>query len=311
MAKERNRTADFLIYLVLRLFVGILRALPFATACRIACGLAWVARQVDRRHRLVARENLQHAFPGRYSPVELDRLVARVYQHFFLMIAEIVHLSRLVHRNTWRRYFGYATPEDGRRCIDALTCGRSILIVTAHFGNWEVSSYVTGVLGFKLHAIARPIDNPHIDAWLRRWREESGQKMLAKKGDFDQIEEVLKTGQALGTLGDQDAGARGLFVNYFNRPASTHKAVALLAIEHNVPMLVIGCARVGGPMCFRVYVEDFIEPEAYASRPDAVRVITERFTSSIERLVCRHPEQYFWLHRRWKHQPPVKKARAA
>jgi KDO2-lipid IV(A) lauroyltransferase len=227
------------------------------------------------------------------------------------MLVEIIHLSRIVHRTNWRQYFNFATLEDGRRVVGALTCGRSVLVVTAHFGNWELSSYVTGILGFKLHAIARPIDNPHIDAWLRRWREETGQKMLAKKGEFDRIEDVLKTGQTLVTLGDQDAGARGHFVDYFNRPASTHKAVALLAIEHKVPLVVIGCARVGGPMQYHVYAEDVIDPEEYANRPDAARAITERFTSALERLVRRHPEQYFWLHRRWKHQPPAKKAKRA
>jgi KDO2-lipid IV(A) lauroyltransferase len=310
MAKPRRRAADYAVYLVVRLFVGVLRALPFLWACRVACGLAWVVRAIDRRHRLVARENLKHAFPGRYSEADLDRVVADVYRHFFVMLAEIVHLARVVHRTSWRGHFNFATLEDGRRIISALLCGRSVLIVTAHFGNWELSGYVTGILGFKLHAIARPIDNPHLDAWLRRWREETGQKMIAKKGEFDRIEDVLRTGQALVTLGDQDAGERGLFVDYFNRPASTHKAIALLAIEHKVPLVVIGCARVGGPLQYHVYCEDVIEPEEYLGRPDAVRAITERFTQALERLVRRHPEQYFWLHRRWKHQPRAKKKAA-
>ncbi len=311
MAKERNRVADFAVYTLIRLIVAFLRALPYHTACRVGDGLAWLVRKVDRRHRLVARENLQHAFPGRYSDEELEIFVANVYRHFCRMIVEIVHLDRRIHIMNWRDHLEYATPEEGERVVRAYLCGRPVLLVTPHFGNWEFSSYVMGILGFKMFAIARPLDNPYLDAWMRRWREATGQKMIAKKGEYERIEEALKAGNVLGTLGDQDAGARGLFVNFFSRPASTHKAVALLAIEYNVPMLVLGAARVGEPMRYRVYVEDVIDPADYPVRSEAVKAITERFTQALERLIRRHPEQYFWLHRRWKHQPPVRKAKAA
>src|SRR5439155_24033559 len=102
-----------------------------------------------------------------------------------------------------------------------------------------------------------------------------------------------------------------LFVAFVGRPASTHKAIALLALEHNVPMLVMGVPRISEPMRYRVEVEDVILPEVHAGQRDAVRAMTERFTSALERLVRRHPEQYFWLHRRWKHQPAARKGKRA
>jgi Kdo2-lipid IVA lauroyltransferase/acyltransferase len=311
MAKKRNRVVDYTVYTIIRLFAAFLRALPYAMACRVGDGIAWMVRKVDRRHRLVAKDNLQHAFPGRYSDAELDGVVANVYRHFCRMMVEMIHLDRRIHITNWRSYLEYASPADSERTVRTFLCGRPVLLVTPHFGNWEFSSYVMGILGFKMFAIARPLDNPYLDAWMRRWREATGQKMIAKKGEYEKIEGVLKAGNVLGTLGDQDAGARGLFVNFFNRPASTHKAVALLAIEYNVPLLVVGCARVGEPMRYRIYVEDLIDPADFAVKADAVRAITDRFTQALERLVRRHPEQYFWLHRRWKHQPPVRKAKAA
>jgi KDO2-lipid IV(A) lauroyltransferase len=115
----------------------------------------------------------------------------------------------------------------------------------------------------------------------------------------------------VATLGDQDAGQRGLFVDFFGRPASTHKAVALLALEHRVPMLVIGVRKVAEPMRYQIVVEDHILPEEYDDRPDAIKVLTQRFTAALERVVRAAPEQYFWLHRRWKHQPVAKKAKRA
>jgi len=101
-------------------------------------------------------------------------------------------------------------------------------------------------------------------------------------------------------------------VDFFGRPASTHKAVALLALEYNVPMLVIGTPRVGEPMKYQVVAEELILPEEYEGKAEAVRAMTQRFTTALERIVRRFPEQYFWLHRRWKHQPaPPKTKRAA
>ena len=110
------------------------------------------------------------------------------------------------------------------------------------------------------------------------FRQKTGQTILAKNGDFDKIEAVLAAGGVVATLGDQDAGERGLFVEFFGRPASTHKAVALLAIQHDAVMVVCGTPRVAEPMHYDLVVEDRIDPRDYAGRPDAVKAITDRYT---------------------------------
>src|SRR5262249_8655181 len=162
------------------------------------------------------------------------------------------------------------------------------------------------------------LDNPYLDRFLLSFRERTGQQILAKKGDFDQIQELLAGSGVIGTLADQDAGQRGQFVDFFGRPASTHKAVALLALEFNTPLLVMGVPRVGEgefnghcfdvPARYRTLLSDSIAPEEYRGRPEAGRATTQRYTAALERVVRVAPEQYFWLHRRWKHQP--KKAAA-
>jgi KDO2-lipid IV(A) lauroyltransferase len=301
--KRRSPGTDWLVYVAFRTALCLIQALPFALACRLADLMAWLAYHIDRRHRLVALDNLRQAFPGAYSEAELDALVRKVYRHFCVVLIEILFLERLVHENNWRSFLRYRSQEEARRMVDLWITGRPLLMVTGHFGNWEVCSYVLGLLGIQFCGIARPLDNPFIDAWLRRFREAQGQKIFAKKGDFDKIDAVLAQGGVLGMLADQDAGRRGLFVDFFGRPASTHKAVAVLALEHNVPIVVISAARVGKPLQYLGMVEDFIYPEEYVDRPDAVKAITQRYTAALERLVRRYPEQYFWLHRRWKHQP--------
>jgi KDO2-lipid IV(A) lauroyltransferase len=306
MAKPRSAVVDYAVYLVVRLIVCFLQALSWNAARKVAGALAWLAYRVDRRHRQVAADNLRHAFPGRFNEAELDRLVRSVYRHFCTLLIEIILMPRKLHPQNWRRHFDLG---GGRRVVDHLLSGRPLLIVTGHFGNWEMAGYALGLFGFTTHAVARELDNPHLDAFLRRFRERTGQKILAKKGDFEQMQAVLDGGGVIATLADQDAGQRGLFVDFFGRPASTHKAIALLALEHRVPLAVAGIPKVAEPMGYRLEVEDIILPEEYADQPDAVRSITQRFTSALERLVRRHPEQYFWLHRRWKHQPQPRKAR--
>jgi KDO2-lipid IV(A) lauroyltransferase len=140
-----------------------------------------------------------------------------------------------------------------------------------------------------------------LDHYFRKFRQFTGQELIAKKGDFDRLEGILKAGGVVATLGDQDAGQKGLFVDFFGRPASTHKAIALLALEHQANLVVTAARKLGEPMQYSIEATDAMTPADTAKM--SVRSITERFTKAFESLIRRDPKQYFWLHRRWKHQP--------
>ncbi len=308
--KPRKPAVDYAIYLVVRAAVCFLNAVPIAVALRLADGLAWVAFRIDKRHRDVARENVRIAFPALAAdPAACDRLVRACYRHYCTMLVEIVCLPRRMHLHNWRRYtdernLGLLAPH--------LISDRGLLMVTCHYGNWEVAGYITGLTGHRTYAIARVLDNPHVERFFKKFRQKTGQTILAKSGDFELIEGILVGGGKIATLGDQDAGPKGLFVDFFGRPASTHKAVALMAIQYDVPLVVLSVVRVARPTKFCLWISDVIDPRDYQSaRGDVVRQMTERFTRAFEGMIREHPEQYFWLHRRWKHQPPARKAKAA
>jgi KDO2-lipid IV(A) lauroyltransferase len=308
MPKPRSRVADYAVYLVVRVLVCIIQAMPPRMAGALADGLAWLAYRIDRRHREVAADNLRHAFPEITSPAEIDRRVRAVFRHFCRLIVDIAFLPRKLHPGNWRKHVDLS---HGKVMVDHLLSRRPLLLLTGHFGNWEMGGWVLGLFGFRTWAVARELDNPYLDAYLRRFRQGTGQKLLAKKGDFDQMQGILAAGGVIATLADQDAGQRGLFVDFFGRPASTHKAVALLALEFQVPLLVLGVCKVGEPLRYRVIVDEVILPEEHAGQPNAVRDMTQRFSSALERIIRKAPEQYFWLHRRWKHQPRAKKGKQA
>jgi KDO2-lipid IV(A) lauroyltransferase len=300
--KKRSLITDYLVYLTARLVVCILQALSFESACRLAEFLAWVVYKVDKRHRQVAIENLQMAFPGQYTDDQIDRTVRGVYRHFCTVVIEFMHMPRHYHLHNYKQYTVLHEPA---RMAEALLSGRPILFVTGHFGNWEMAGYALGLVGFQAHAIARPLDNPYLDQFVCSLRQRTGQKLLAKQGDFDNMEKLLREGGIIATLADQDAGPRGLFVDFFGRPASTHKAVALLALEHNAPIIVCGTPTFAGK--YHMWAIDVIDPKDYESTHDPVRAVTQRFTTGLEMLIRQAPEQYFWVHRRWKHAPIRKK----
>jgi KDO2-lipid IV(A) lauroyltransferase len=300
MARPRRRSLDYLVYVLVRLLVGVAQTLTVEQSYACARFLARVFYRLDVRHREVGLENLRHAFGDRYTDAGRDRLVRTVYEHFFMMVVEILHIPRKLHPETWRDRIELTGHE---AVLDRLLTGGPVILLSGHFGNWEMAGYLFGVFGFPPNSVARTLDNPYLDRFLRRFRERTGQRMIPKNGGYDEMLAVLRGGGILSFLADQDAGQRGLFVDFFGRPASTHKAIALLALEHRAPVVVGYARRVGPGFRYEVGCDTIIEPDEWTGTADDVRLLTQRYTAALEAIVRRSPEQYLWLHRRWKHQP--------
>ena len=310
MPKPRRKSLDLLAYLLVRCVVGIAQALTVEQSYALARFLARVLYRVDTRHRQVGLDNLKQAFGDRYTEAERDAIVRGVYEHFCMVMMEILHIPRKLHPTTWRDRITLVGHE---AVLGRLLEGGPLIMLTGHFGNWEMAGYLFGVFGFPPNSVARALDNPYLDRFLRRFRERTGQKLIDKNTGYDAMLDVLHEGGVLSFLADQDAGQRGLFVDFFGRPASTHKAIALLAIEHQAPVVVGYARRIGPGFRYEVGCEDVIFPEEWTGTADDVRLLTQRYTSALEAVIRRNPEQYLWLHRRWKHQPKprAKKAQAA
>src|SRR5262245_43546269 len=167
MARQRSRVADYLVYLVVRVVVCVFQMLSFEQARRLARLLGWLAYRLDSRHRLVALDNLRHAFGEHYSEPQREAIVRAVYEHFCTLAVEMIQLPRRLHPTTWRRHVHDSLD---RRLVERALSGRPMLLVSGHFGNWELAGYVTALFGFENYAIARPLDNPHLDRFVRQFR---------------------------------------------------------------------------------------------------------------------------------------------
>ena len=300
MARARNRSVDFAWYLLVRLVVGLGQMLTIEQSYSLARLIAKIFHRLDKRHVEVGRENLRLAFGDEYTPQQRDAIVFSVYEHFSKMLMEILHIPRKLHPTTWRERITLVGHE---AVLNRLMDGGPIIMLSGHFGNWEMAGYLFGVFGFPPNSVARTLDNPYLDRYLRKFRERTGQYLIDKKEGYEEMLQVLQNGGILSFLADQDAGQRGLYVDFFGRPASTHKAIALLAIEHQAPIVVGYARRIGPGFRYEVGCDQIIEPSELTGTADDVRLLTQRYTNALENIVRRDPAQYLWLHRRWKHQP--------
>jgi KDO2-lipid IV(A) lauroyltransferase len=300
MGKERIDFIDRLQYLGLRLVTMGLHCFPVERNLRTAKLLGNFMYAVDRKHRERALANLRRSFPH-MSEEERQDLARRSMQQLFMLFVEVLFTTRMVHIDTWAKYVEL----DAFREVLALLLKKKqgIILLTGHYGNWEILGYVMATLGFDSTAIARPLDNPHVNRWLLGVREKKGQRIIAKKGATGEVTEVLAQGGAVALIADQNAGSKGIFVDFFGRKASTYKSIALLAMEYDVPVVVGYARRIDNQFRFQCAVQDLIRPEDWKNQDDPLRYITQRYTRAIEEIVREDPGQYLWVHRRWKTRP--------
>ncbi|MHB8902403.1 MAG: lysophospholipid acyltransferase family protein [Thermoguttaceae bacterium] len=291
-----KRVLDYLVYLIVRLFICFVQAIRLETGVAIADGFAWLACDVLRLRGKVVDENLRHAFPA-LDAGQRRRLARRMWRHLVLLILEVAHVPRKIHPTNWRKFVRVRNVEPLMR---AFMENRPVVVVTGHFGNFEVGGYMLGLLGFPTHSVARTLDNAYVNDFLERFRGATGQHIIPKNGGYDQILEVLSRGGTMAFLADQSAGPKGCWVDFFGRPASTYKAIALLAMEHDAPIAVCYARRLDRPMQFEMVVSGMIDPRDTGGNPSAVKDLTQWYTHKLEEAIGAHPEQYWWVHRRWK-----------
>jgi len=300
MARARNKYVDWLVYVALRLFAMFVHMFSPAANYRTAALLGRLAWRFDPRHRRRAIEHLRRSFPD-WPQDRIDQVGMESFRHLMCLGLEVLVTTRLMTPHTWRRHVRLANLAEAIRLVLERKSG--LILVTGHFGSFEMVGYTMAMLGFPSVSVARPLDNPYVNDFVMGVRERTGQSILHKKGATAAMEDVLAAKGTLAFIGDQDAGRKGLFVDFFGRPASTYKSIGLMAMQFGVPIVVGYGRRLKQPFTFEIGVHRLICPREWAERPDPLRWITQEYTSALEEIVRAAPEQYLWVHRRWKHRP--------
>ncbi len=313
---DRQRHRHWVEYLVFRTLVCILQALSPRMSFRVSRVLAFIVHRVLPRRLTrykVAKANLRSAFGERYSDRQLDDLIYRMWLHLFRMCVEMVQLPRRLRLDNAVDQIVFRNKPE---VVRALCSGRPVILLSGHFGNWEMAISIFGLFGFRMGLVARELDNPYLNRWFLRFRKYTGHRPIPKLGGGGTMVKLLERGGSLAMLGDQDAGSSGMFVDFFGRKASTHKSIGLLALEYKA-LICVGYARrleneplSNGWPRFELGCEEVVDTQEFTSS-DAVQQITQRYTAALERVVRRSPEQYFWVHRRWKSVPRSRAERIA
>jgi KDO2-lipid IV(A) lauroyltransferase len=294
--RRLQSTVDYAAYVAVRVAMAAIQTLPLETCQAWSRRLAWVLWHVARVRRKTVNENLRIAFPES-TRADRARIGIGMWEHLLVMIAEIAHAPRKVHRTNWRLHSGIPQMElITRRLLDR----RPVVMISGHLGNFEMGGYMLGLHGFASHTIARRLDNPYLDRWINAFRARTGQYILSKEGSSHEIEAVLSSGCTLALLGDQHAGKAGTWVDFFGKLASTHKAVALFTLGSQAPTATVAMLRVGGPMHFEMRVADLVDPQDANFPYRSIPLLAQWYTRQLEDLIRATPDQYWWLHRRWR-----------
>jgi len=306
--KKKKRRFVYLEYMVFRLLFAVFRALPIDTALALSRMAGYVVYLLDRTHRKVAMQNLHMAFDGQLSERKLRRIAHGVYKHLVMTGAEILKMDHLLRPDTWRRY---VTFENEHIVHDIIKSGRGAIFITGHIGNWEMNAYIMYLLGHPLHSVARELENPLLEQYIKKFRRRLGQDITGKKGALRKMVQLLKENKFLGMVVDQDGGKNGVFVDFFGRKASWVASPAALSLRFNVPIIPAYSWRTGKRFRYKIFVDDPIEPVNTGDREADIRRIISEYAKRMEGYVRAHPEQWLWNHRRWKTRPPEELEAAA
>ena len=300
MARDEPAIKQYAQYVAARFVLGFMNLFDVEQNLATADAVGSTYSRLVKRHRERTMRNVARSFPEwPQERVEWCAEASLQYMFRLFMVDSMVMTRKVSKRSVFDRVrFGNIDP-----LIDYLRRGDALLMVTGHCGNWEMLGHALTVLGFPITALARPLDNRFLNDWMLGIREASGMRILTKWGAANVIPDLLERRTRVGFVADQNAGDGGLFVPFFGRLASSYKSIGMMAMNFEVPIAVGVAHRFGPGLDYELTCEDFILPEEWVDQPDPLFYITARWNRALEMIIRSRPEQYLWIHRRWKSRP--------
>jgi Kdo2-lipid IVA lauroyltransferase/acyltransferase len=288
-------------YVLLRGFVGVFGALPLWLSFRVAEAVALLVYWLAAPLRRVGLINLAIAFPDK-PLAERKRILRTSMLNFARMVPELAHLPHLSDEQLremvrfedeawWHEAIGWERPT-------------GVLLLGGHFGNWELLVYAHGRRGHPMTMVHRPMRNPLVDRWLNAFRARAGTRLVRKHHAATQVLRALRQKQLLAFAFDQNSTrGLGVFVDFFGLPASTNAGIARIGLRADAPIVPGFIVRQGRSARHVVYLLPIIYPEHTGNPQADVLRTTQELSDIFEDMVRRHPEQWLWVHKRWKTRP--------
>ncbi|MCY3018002.1 MAG: lysophospholipid acyltransferase family protein [Planctomycetota bacterium] len=298
--QPRNPFWDSRVCALVSALIAILNVLPGRVArwCgRTAAAMAWL---LDRKHRQQVLTHMDIAFRGTMPRAEKEALCRRWFEHIGLGLVEFARMRQLTRENVDQ----LADFTELKKFDELLARGKGLLCVPAHHGNWELCGYAVSLKGYPLQSVARPMDNPFLDELITAHRERSGNTIIQKWKVLWKLKKLLDKGGIVTMSIDQNGGVAGLFVPCFSTLASTVTSPAELHLATRVPIIVATLNRKPDKIHHVLRVWDVIEYPSSGDHDADVKAVITRINAAVERAVREYPEQWLWVHKRWKTRPP-------
>ena len=289
-------------YGLFRAACGLLATLPLPVAMRCAAAVAAALVRLDRRTRRIGLVNLAIAFPER-SEVERLAILVASYRNLGRMAAEWAHMTRLTPRSV-REVIHFEDEALWRRMLDEELRTHGALVLTGHFGNWELFAYAHGLLGHPVGLVHQTIKNPLVDRFVECVRARAGTRLLRKHGAARAVLRFLSGRDIMVLPLDQNASRRtGVFVDFFGVPASTNAGFARIAQLTGAAVFPAFLVREGTSARHRIVILPRVAFPSMADRDQAAREFTQRCTAVLEDMIRRYPDHWLWTHKRWRTRP--------
>jgi KDO2-lipid IV(A) lauroyltransferase len=280
--------------------LGFLGRMPRPLARWLAACTTFLIYWLVPRYRRVAHRNLRLAMP-QLTAAERRRLVRGVYLSLGRMLAEFAHFPEYTGANVSRT----VTYDGFENYAAAVRRGRGVLFLTAHLSAWELGAFAQSIYGYPLCIVIRALDNPFINELVNRYRMLGGNRIIEKRDFLRGILEALKNNETVGILMDQNASLQeGVFVEFFGRLACTSAGMAKIALRTDAAVVPAFTIWDADRKRYRIRFDPPLELIRTADNQADVAANTQLFTSVLERYIRGHPDQWLWIHRRWKTRPP-------
>lgn len=284
-----------LAYVLLKTF-GLM---PRPVARVAAQAFAWCGFQLARRQRKTGMRNLEMAFPGKNS-AEREALLRGCFRNIGRLLVEFSHFPELRKSNIGK----YVVVDGFDNYERAVRAGKGVIYLTGHLGAWELGSFSQSIFGYPLKFVVRPIANPRVEELISRYRMLGGNAPIHRRNAARDILQALRRNEAVGILFDQNTTrAEGIFADFFGIPAATTPAIATFALRTGaavVPAFLIWDESIGK---HRLKFDPAVQLIETGDRTRDVVENTKNFNRILEQWVRTYPDQWLWIHRRWKTRP--------
>jgi len=292
----KNKPYRYSIYLLLKLSIAIVRCLPRKAALAFAHGMGTLAYFLVARQRNKVLENLRTAFSHEKTEKEIRQIALGVFRHFSVTLADLTFMKRITQANLEQAVDYGDLRETIRRVVEE---GRGVIVMTGHLGNWELCGALLGIWGYDMSVVGKRIYYEKYNDLVVKARLEKGVSTIYQDESPKKILQHLKKGNLIGFVADQDVERlEGVFVDYFGKPSFTPIAPVRLAQISGSPIIMGALIREGDRYRL-IYDREPTRVPKDASKEDVARY-TQQWSKFLEGVIRSYPDQWAWMHDRWK-----------